>query len=629
MAFPPQFLDELRARLSLAEVIGRRVRLTRRGREYQGLCPFHNEKTPSFTVNEDKGFFHCFGCGAHGDVIGFEMRAAGLSFPEAVERLAAEAGLEVPKPTPEARERARRQMGLAEANEAACAFFESRLRAPEGRAALDYLRRRGLTEETIARFRLGYAPPSREALKGALAQAGVAESVMVEAGLLIKPERGAPYDRFRGRVMFPITDRRGRVIGFGGRILDDGQPKYLNSPDTPLFHKREVLYGLAQARQPAREAGLVVAVEGYMDVIALAQGGLPFAVAPLGTALTERQIEEMWRLAPEPVLCFDGDAAGQRAAARAAERALPLLKAGHSLRFALLPPGEDPDSLVHTHGPEAVRTVLDAAEPLSEVLWRLLTEGKRLDTPERVAGLERDMRQTVAAIADSSVRQHYERTLRERLWATLKARRKYPARGRSARAPAAAGAARYRDLDGRLRGVRPPLRPTAAEKRRAAYMLGLILQNPWLLDEVGERLGEISFADADLDNLRQEVLKHLGDYARLDSAEWRDHLLSCGFGGAVARALDPGMGSSFGNEAKQREMVLAAWEDSYRRHLAAERRRERREAVREFTQDPTERSYRRILALMSQDTEDDVTPEAGDATADASGAAGPGPRNGQ
>ncbi len=610
MAFPPQFLDELRARLSLPEVIGRRVRLVRRGREYQGLCPFHNEKTPSFTVNEDKGFFHCFGCGAHGDVIGFEMRAANLAFPEAVERLAAEAGLEVPRPDPQAREKARRQTTLAEANEAACRWFEAALRAPQGRDALAYLKGRGLADETIARFRLGYAPASREALKRALTAQNIPEGVLVEAGLLIKPDSGNPYDRFRGRVIFPITDRRGRVIGFGGRVLDDGQPKYLNSPDTPLFHKREVLYGLAQARQPARETGLLVAVEGYMDVIALAQGGLPGAVAPLGTALTERQIEEMWRLAPEPVLCFDGDAAGGRAAARAAERALPLLKPGHSLRFAMLPPGDDPDSLVRSRGAGAVRAVLEAASPLSEMLWRRLTEGHRLDTPERVAGLEREMRQAVAAIADASVRQHYERALRERLWQALKARRpRAQVRAHRGAAPPAAGDMRYRGPDGRLRGAQAPVRPaTAAAARREGLLLGLILRHPWLLDEVGEPLGEMAFGDAELDNLRQEVLKHLGNCASLDSAEWRDHLLSCGFGGAVHRALDSGIGSSLGKSTASRATVLAAWGDIHRRHQEVERRREGREAVEDFAQEPTVRSYRRILAL----TDVNESPVAGD-----------------
>ncbi|MGE5545495.1 MAG: DNA primase, partial [Solirubrobacterales bacterium] len=338
MAFPPQFLDELRVRVPLAGVVGRRVKLARKGREHQGLCPFHNEKTPSFTVNEDKGFFHCFGCGAHGDAIGFEMRAGHLSFTEAVERLASELGLEVPAATPEERRQEQRRASLHDAMEAACVFFEHQLLGPAGREGLAYLKNRGLSDATIARFRLGWAPDSREALKGALMSDRLPEAMLVEAGLLKKPEHGgASFDLFRGRVTFPITDRRGRVIAFGARTMGDHQPKYLNSPETPLFHKGSTLYGLAHAREQARTRGVALAVEGYMDVIALHQAGFDYAVAPLGTALTEEQIQELWRLADEPILSFDGDSAGQRAMARAAERALPILVPGKSLRFAVLP----------------------------------------------------------------------------------------------------------------------------------------------------------------------------------------------------------------------------------------------------------------------------------------------------
>ncbi len=404
MAFPPQFLEELRTRLGLAGVVGRKVRLTKRGREFIGLCPFHNEKTPSFTVNEEKGFYHCFGCGAHGDVVSFEMHASHLSFPEAVERLASEAGLQPPVATPQDRERAKRQASLHDACEAACAFFEKQLHEPAGREALAYLTGRGLGADTIARFRLGYSPDSRDALKTALKKAGMDERLLIEAGLIIARDDGSTYDRFRGRVMFPISDRRGRVIAFGGRVLGDGQPKYLNSPDTPLFHKGSLLYGLAQARVPAAEAGTVIAAEGYMDVIALHQAGFRNAVAPLGTALTEGQIEEMWRLAPEPIVCLDGDAAGQRAAARAALRALPIVKPGRSLRFALLPAPEDPDSLIRAGGPAAMHAVLNAAEPLFELFWRITVANRPVDTPERRAALERELRERIAPIADATVR---------------------------------------------------------------------------------------------------------------------------------------------------------------------------------------------------------------------------------
>lgn len=546
MAFSPQFLDELRARVALSAVVGRRVKLVRKGREYQGLCPFHNEKSPSFTVNEEKGFFHCFGCGAHGDIIGFEMRAHHMSFPEAVEKLAAEAGLDVPKATPEERIREERRASLHDAMEAACAFYEKQLRQPAGREGLAYLRERGLSEETIARFRLGWAPEGREALKSTLMCGTLPESLLIEAGLLKKPEGGgASFDFFRGRVMFPITDRRGRVIAFGARTLGDGQPKYLNSTDTPLFHKGATLYGLAHAREAARAQGRLVAVEGYMDVIALHQAGFPHAVAPLGTALTEQQIEEMWRLAPEPVLCLDGDAAGQRAMARAAERCLPILKPGHSLGFAVLPAPEDPDSLIKSRGAAAMRAVLDAPRPLIEVVWELTTQGRALDTPERRAALEKDLADKAFAIADKTVQQQYLRAFKDKMWQAFRPPRPAPGAGvrqgggfgqgggvrRDFRKP---GQPPLRGPDGRLLGSpRPP--PPAASQDGTWYaqceraLLTLVLHHPALVGEVGELMGEHQFTDMALDRLRRGILKHLTVAPDLDSAGLSDHLRSDGF----------------------------------------------------------------------------------------------------
>ncbi len=394
MAFPPGFLDELRGRIALGDLVGRRVRLTRRGREHAGLCPFHNEKTPSFYVVEDKGFFHCFGCGAHGDAIGFVMRADNLDFIEAVERLAGEAGLAVPTQTPQDRERAQRQKTLLEALSAAAEFYQTRLWSPSGARAREYLTARGLDEETIRRFRLGWAGEDRQALRRALGKE-FPEPLLREAGLVRMPEDGGnPYDYFHGRVMFPIGDRTGRVIAFGARTLGDDQPKYLNSPDTPLFEKGRVLYGLSIARAnaprdaEAEGAAPVLVVEGYMDVIALHRAGFGTAVAPLGTALTEMQLRELWRLSPEPVLCFDGDTAGQRAALRALFRALPTLQPGHSLRFATLPPGEDPDSLIRGAGRSAFAEIVAAARPLSEMLWQAELECP----PDRYAGAARRSR---------------------------------------------------------------------------------------------------------------------------------------------------------------------------------------------------------------------------------------------
>jgi DNA primase len=511
MTFTPQFLEEIRTRLACSEVVGRRVRLVRKGREHSGLCPFHNEKTPSFTVNDDKGFFHCFGCGAHGDVIGFSMRIDNLSFPEAVEKLAGEAGLPIPRFTPAERERAQRQQTLHDVVEAACAWFQKQLETPGGKPGLAYLRGRGLTPETIARFRLGYAPDSRQALKTALKAAGIEESLLLEAGLIVRPEDGRDsFDFFRGRVIFPIMDQRGRAVAFGGRILADGQPKYLNSRDTPLFDKGRTLYALDKARAgvaggAGRTPAALVVVEGYMDVIALHEAGFTGAVAPLGTAITERQIEALWKLAPEPILCLDGDAAGQRAAFRAAERVLPLLKPGFSLRFATLPASEDPDSLIRRQGPAAMAQVLDTARPLVDLVWDAEAAGRPLDTPERRAGLEARLKERISLIADRSVQQQYFQTLvRERLWTTFRPRR-------------FAGAAkpvpmRYSGL------VDPPL---------GQVLLTTLINHPGLITEYCETLASLALPQPGLERILKEILDFAGR-SELDTTALKSHLMAAG-----------------------------------------------------------------------------------------------------
>ncbi len=540
MAFTPQFLDELRNRVAIADLIGRRVRLQRRGREHVGLCPFHNEKTPSFTVSDDKGFFHCFGCGAHGDAVGFVMRSEGLSFPEAVEKLAGEAGLAIPASSPEERQRAQREATLHGVLEAAAAWFEAQLASAAGQAALAYLQGRGLEERATSRFRLGYAPDSRGALKSALGRAGFADDLMVEAGLLVKPEEGGPaYDRFRGRVIFPISDRRGRVIAFGGRILAEGEPKYLNSPETPLFHKGRTLYGLAQAQKPAREHGAVIVAEGYMDVIALSQAGFEHAVAPLGTALTEEQILELWRLAPEPVLCFDGDAAGQRAAARAAERALPLLQPGRSLRFALLPAGEDPDTLIRRQGPGAMEAVVQHAGPLADRVWEMETVGRAFDTPERRAGLRRRLEERVGRIADRTVARDYRIEMEKRL-------------------DAAFGRTWGRHRPGRARpglggGQAARMGAPAGDRQREALILAVILNHPELLAGHGEELARLALADADLDKLRGAIIDLAASHPDLDSATLRNQLTEMGWAAALDAVLAAARIHGFANAAASSE----------------------------------------------------------------------------
>jgi DNA primase len=412
VALTPQWLDELRARITLSALIGRTVKVTKAGREFKACCPFHNEKSPSFTINDEKGFYHCFGCSAHGDAIRWMTDQRGLSFMDAIKELAAEAGMEVPAPDPKAAQRAEKANNLYDVMTAAQEWFVTQLLGVEGAAARGYLKQRGFTEQTIRDFGFGLAPDNRTGLKSALKQFG--DSMLIEAGLLISVDGKAPYDRFRGRLMIPIRDPRGRVIAFGGRILGEGEPKYLNSPDTPLFDKGRTLYNLDKCSPASRQTGRVIVVEGYMDVIAIAQAGFADAVAPLGTALTEQQIQMLWRMTEKPLLCFDGDAAGQKAAMRAALRALPLLKPGHSLQFVTLPEGKDPDDLVKASGAAALTTLLEASQPLVERLWRAEVSAGPLYTPEDRAGLKQRLGAHMANITDVEIRRHYANAFRER-----------------------------------------------------------------------------------------------------------------------------------------------------------------------------------------------------------------------
>jgi DNA primase len=621
MAFPPRFLDELRQRVSLAEIVGRRVKLIRRGREFTGLCPFHNEKTPSFSVVEDKGFYHCFGCGAHGDVIGFTMQTENLSFPEAVEQLARRAGMEVPQETHEERERAAREATLQGAVDAACAFFEKMLHGPEGRVARAYLEQRGLDDGTIRRFRLGFAPPfdqgsgGRGKLKRAVMSSAISEALLLEAGLLRKPEGGGEsYDYFRNRVIFPIGDRRGRIIAFGGRVMDDGQPKYLNSPETPLFNKGRNLYGWALARVAAAKDPSAIVVEGYMDVIALHRAGFSTAVAPLGTALTEAQIEELWRMAPEPILCFDGDSAGQRAAARALARALPILKPGMSLRFAILPPSEDPDSLILHHGAEAMRALLDRAQPLAEVLWRMETE-KPTNTPERRAALEKRLDQQVRLIVDRSVQEHYRNFFRERLAEMFGARRgpvggrTMPLRFGGTRWPYDRGAADR----GRLRRFAPPPwreappdgDPQLLARRREEITLALVLNHPALLNEVEEELAQLEFLSADLDKLRIAILKTHAPQPDLDAETLTRQLKDDGFAKTVDGVLSAQVlnHAAFARIEADAETARLGWADT---RSGFEKRRlgmQIRDAERDLAGDMSVENWTRMQPLLEDKDE--------------------------
>ena len=489
MTLTPQWLDELRARTTLSALIGRTVKVTKAGREFKACCPFHNEKTPSFTINDEKGFYHCFGCSAHGDAIRWMTDQRGLSFMDAIKELASEAGMEVPAPDPKAAKQAESRAGLHDVMAAAQDHFVAALAGLEGAGAREYLARRGMTADTIKAFGFGFAHNSRTALKTALKEFGV--PMLVEAGLLIAIDDKEPYDRFRGRLMIPIRDPRGRVIAFGGRILGEGEPKYLNSPDTPLFDKGRTLYNLDRCSPASRQTGRVIVVEGYMDVIAIAQAGFADAVAPLGTALTEQQIQMLWRMTEKPLLCFDGDAAGQKAALRAALRALPLLKPGHSLQFVTLPEGQDPDDLVKKSGPKALAALLDASEPLVERLWRSEVAAGSLTTPEDRAGLKQRLGVHLASIADSEIRRHYADAFRER-FDTL-----FAAKPRAPFVPGIKGQKR----DWRKPQILPPGSETKSFNAKTSDflvqgVLGALLRNPALLDRHRETLSDFVPTDA-------------------------------------------------------------------------------------------------------------------------------------
>lgn len=595
MAFPDSFLEELRNRVPLSGVVGRSVRLIKRGREFTGLCPFHNEKSPSFTVNDEKGFFHCFGCGAHGDVIGFTMRNSGLSFPEAVEQLAQEAGLAVPRVKPEDREKADQVATLGKAMEEAAKWFQAQLQANAGSEGRSYLERRGLKPETIERFRLGYAPNSRTALKEALLARGLPEPLLVEAGLLIKPDDGGPtYDRFRHRVMFPIGDRRGRIIAFGGRALDPDAPaKYLNSPETPLFHKGRNLYNHAIAREAARESGTVVVVEGYMDVIALAQAGIDHAVAPLGTALTEEQIALLWRLAAEPILCFDGDSAGWRAALRAADRALPLLEPGHSFRFAILPGGQDPDDLVRNQGRAAMDEILAGALPLVDILWRRETEVRPLDTPERRAALEAALLGLANQIKNPAVQNHYRDHFKNKLRQLFAPQRTWtPGR------PGFAPHGRRPQMTGDLGPISTP----GTNGRKERELIVAVLNHPWLLDEYGHAFAALEFPQAELDSLKTRILEEASRHPGLDGEAFAAHLRQQGLGPALDLVTG---GNSWFLEPYARattppDKVERGWWQAVRRYRLSELEQELEDARIAYGRDETPEASARLMAIQAE-----------------------------
>jgi DNA primase len=575
MRFTPQFLDELRARLPVSEVVSKRVKLKKAGREWKGLSPFQQEKTPSFTVNDQKGFYHDFSSGKHGDIISFLMETEGVGFAEAVERLAAMAGLPLSVATPDAERFEQRRKTLHDVMEYAAKFFADTLASRNGARARGYLADRAISPSTQLQFRLGYAPGERFALKEHLGSQGISVEDMVEAGLLIAGDDiPVPYDRFRDRVMFPISDARGRIIAFGGRALEkDVAAKYLNSPETTLFHKGDNLYNLAPARLAAHNGAPIIVVEGYIDVIAMVAAGFAATVAPLGTALTENQLALLWRMADEPILCFDGDKAGQKAAWRAADLALPHLAPGKSLRFALLPEGQDPDDLARSGGRGAIEEVIGAARGLAEVIWSREVEGGSFATPERRAALEKRIGEITGSIRDEVVRRYYRQDFAERLQRIFapEVARSYASGGyRNAAAGNHAGeslrrlgargpAGRFAPFPGRGSAApalpRGPYQPASSQlaaspllrgqrsamSRREALILQSLINHPWLLHEHLEEVAALELAHPDAHKLRAGIIAafandhHHSLEPSEQSAKMRADLARAGFSQVLQR----------------------------------------------------------------------------------------------
>jgi DNA primase len=621
MRFSPSFLDEIRDRVPISSVIGARVSWDRkktnasRG-DYWACCPFHGEKSPSFHCEDKKGRYHCFGCGVTGDHFRFLTELDGLSFPEAVERIADLAGVPMPARDEQEEQREQQRASLTDVMEMATVFFQDRLHGSDGAKARAYLRDRGLTPATQQSFRLGYAPDSRNALKEHLAAKGVTKEQMEACGLTVFEGVAVSYDRFRDRIMFPIPDSRGRIIAFGGRAMSSDVPaKYLNSPETELFHKGNVLYNFARARKALGKAGTVIAVEGYMDVIALAQAGFENVVAPLGTALTKNQMELLWRMNGEPVLCFDGDGAGLKAAWRAADLVLPSIQAGRTARFALLPEGKDPDDLVKADGPDAFRAVLDEARPLADLLWMRETAGGVFETPERRAELEKTLRDLTNRIRDESVRFHYNQEMRERVQSFFGTQRNRPPRtgerrGQGGNYGAPGGGQWSRGGAGGRSAISESLGRSALLKRggevmsvREATIMVALINHPALIDENFEYVEFLDLANSDLRKLHAALLDALAH----DLANERNAVVE-----AIGRAGCADIWErAVGLIKRTRQwpaLESAALEDardafSQALHLHRSARtlhKELKQAEAALATDPTDENYRRLVEIQAQ-----------------------------
>ena len=543
MRFGEDLLEEISRRTDLVQLIGRRVKLQRKGRVFWGLCPFHKEKSPSFKVDNERRSYHCFGCGAGGDPFRWLIETEGLKFPEAVERLAGEAGINLPAATAAEEAGASRRKSLFDIIAIAAEFYREQLRGAGAAAARHYLENRGLSPEIWERFGLGYAPARNSPLLALLRGKGIEISAIAEAGLarLAEDDRG-PRDFFFDRIMFPIADIRGRNVAFGGRgLTPDAKPKYINTGETPLFSKGRLLYNLNRAREAVRKGGPLIVAEGYVDVIALVEAGFQGAVAPLGTALTEDQLALLWREAPEPVLCFDGDEAGLNAARRASHLALPHLTPGQSLRFVFLPKGDDPDSLIRAQGGEAFRNLLAKAQPLADVLWTGETEGRDFSTPERRAGLEAELYRLTQLIRDPKIAEHYRQEFHDRVFKKFRQRKNWQkTRHHPGRQPSSSPQA------GQMEAVSPAVRRSflaatgtgVAKSLNEKRLLTLLIVAPDLLEQKIEALAKLNFTDPQLDRVRSELLNLATSHERLETAAVEGHLVCQGLG-PVAERLKP------------------------------------------------------------------------------------------
>jgi DNA primase len=622
MRYPAGFLDEIRARLPASAVVGRRVKLRKQGREFAGLSPFNAEKTPSFFVNDSKGRWFDFSAGKNGDIFNFLMETEGLTFPEAVERLAAEAGVPMPERDPHAEEREKERATLYDVLELAAKFFEERLQSREGAAARGYLLNRGLGLDLQRKFRVGYAGPERAALKEHLAGKSIDQNQMIAAGLLVAGDDiPVSFDRFRERVIFPIADFRGRIVGFGGRALASDVPaKYLNSPETELFHKGSLLYNGAEARKAVHDAGTVIAVEGYVDAIQMVGAGFTHTVAPLGTALTERQLEILWRMADEPILCFDGDSAGLRAAFRAVDLALPLLKPGKSIRFALLPGGQDPDDLIRSAGKDAMAAVIAAARPLVEMIWVRETEAHVFDTPERRAALEARLREIAGGIGDESVRRHYGQAFAERVAAFFP---DVSQRGRANSEWRIANRRGDRDRSSTTRysllatrsDTRSPI-PISDRLRRSTILAGrssyslrevvlvmTMVNHPGLIPVHLDAFAHIEFAHADLDQLRGALLEIAANGDEWEAPALRGKLGEGRFSALLAR-LDAQI-EAIGHWPAKPDAAPRDAEEGWLQALTLHRRKgtlhkELKDAEAALAEDPSEANLARLVDIQSQ-----------------------------